>query len=138
MQFWKQENMFFTLHILLMATSTLGIITGVSTAMFFRKKKNWMKIHKMVNSISFIGISAGIVMAFSYVYGTGDEHFDGVHQIIGLTAFASAVITIFLGFYQFKAKNKLAIRMTHRWLGRFSLVMVLTAIILGLTLINII
>jgi len=35
--------MFFTLHILLMATSTLGMITGIGAAMFFRKKKNMVK-----------------------------------------------------------------------------------------------
>lgn len=130
--------MVFTLHILLMATSTLGIIAGVSAAMFFRKKKNWLKIHKTVNSISSIGAAAGIVMVFIYITSTGGEHFDGVHQIIGLTAFISAFVTMFLGFYQIKAKNKPAIRASHRWLGRFSLLMFLTAIILGLILINII
>ncbi|PKN37437.1 MAG: hypothetical protein CVU62_10645 [Deltaproteobacteria bacterium HGW-Deltaproteobacteria-2] len=130
--------MFFSLHILLMATSTLGIIAGVSAAMFFRKKKNWMKIHKTFNLISSIGAAAGIVMVFIYITSTGDEHFDGVHQIIGLIAFTAAFITMFLGFYQFKAKNKPAIRATHRWLGRLSLLMFLTAIIMGLILINII
>ena len=44
--------MFFILHILLMATATLGIIAGVSAAIFFRKKKNWLKIHKTFNSFS--------------------------------------------------------------------------------------
>lgn len=130
--------MFFTLHILLMAISTLGIIAGVSAAMFFRKKKNWLKIHKTVNLISSIGAAAGIVMVFIYITSTGGEHFDGLHQIIGLTAFISAAVTMFLGFYQFKAKNKPAIRASHRWLGRLSLLMFLTAIILELILINII
>ncbi|KFO66544.1 hypothetical protein ER57_01385 [Smithella sp. SCADC] len=130
--------MFFTLHILLMAISTFGIIAGVSAAMFFRKKKNWLKIHKTVNLISSIGAAAGIVMVFIYITSTGGEHFDGFHQIIGLTAFISAAVTMFLGFYQFKAKNKPAIRATHRWLGRLSLMMFLTAIIMGLILINII
>jgi hypothetical protein len=129
--------MFFILHILLMATATLGIITGVSTAVFFRKNKNWLKIHKSFNSLSVLGISAGVVMAFSYVYSTGGEHIDGVHQIAGLAAFILALITLFFGFYQFKAKNKSAARTAHRWLGRFSLLLLLTAITLGLLLINI-
>ncbi len=76
-------------------------------------------------------------MAFIYVSGTNGEHVDGLHQIIGLTAFISAVVTLLLGFYQFKAKNKSAVRTTHRWLGRFSLLLLLTAITLGLILINI-
>jgi hypothetical protein len=130
--------MFFTLHILLMAISTLGIIAGVSAAMFLRKKRSWLKIHKYLNSFSLLGISAGIIMAFIYVFGTNGEHIDGLHQLIGLTAFNFAIATLLLGLYQFKAKNKLTVRTTHRWLGRFSLLLFLTAIILGLMLINII
>jgi ABC-type transport system involved in cytochrome c biogenesis permease subunit len=130
--------MFFPLHILLMAISTLGIITGVGAAIFFRKKSNWLKIHKSLNFFSLLGIAAGIIMAVIYVSETSGKHIDGLHQLIGLTAFTFAAVTLLLGFYQFKAKNKLAVRTTHRLLGRFSLVLFLTAIMLGLKLINII
>ena len=129
--------MFLILHILLMAISTLGIITGVSAATFFRKNKNWLKVHKYLNSFSLLGILAGIIMAFIYVSSTNGEHIDGLHQLIGLTAFNFAVATLLLGLYQFKAKNKSAVRTAHRWLGRFSLLLFLTAITLGLILINI-
>jgi hypothetical protein len=129
--------MFFTLHILLMAISTLGIIAGVSTAMFFRKKRSWLKIHKYLNSFSLLGISAGIIMAFIYVSSVNAEHIDGLHQLVGLTAFNFAVATLLLGLYQFKSKNKSAVGTIHRWLGRFSLLLFLTAITLGLMLINI-
>jgi len=128
----------FFLHILLMAISTLGIITGVGAAIFFRKKSNWLKIHKSLNFFSLLGIAAGIIMAVIYVSETSGKHIDGLHQLIGLTAFTFAAVTLLLGFYQFKAKNKLAVRTTHRLLGRFSLVLFLTAIMLGLKLINII
>jgi Eukaryotic cytochrome b561 len=129
--------MFFILHVLLMTTSTLGIITGVSAAMFFRKNKNWLKVHKYLNSFSLFGISAGIIMAFIYVSSTNGKHIDGLHQITGLTALNFAVATLLLGLYQFKAKNKSAVGTTHRWLGRFSLLLFLTAITLGLILTSI-
>ena len=129
--------MFLILHILLMAISTLGIITGVSAAMFFRKKRNWLKVHKYFNSFSLLGISAGIIMAFIYVSSTNGKHIDGLHQITGLTALNFAVATLLLGLYQFKAKNRSAVGTTHRWLGRFSLLLFLTAITLGLILISI-
>ena len=129
--------MIFFLHMLLMAISTLGIIAGVSAAMFFRKKRNWLKVHKYFNSLSLLGMSAGIIIAFIYVSSTNGLHIDGLHQIIGLTAFDFAVATLLLGLYQFKAKNKLSVRITHRWLGRFSLLLFLTTITLGLILINI-
>lgn len=129
--------MFFILHILLMATATMGILAGVSVAMFFRKKRSWPNIHKYLNSFSLLGMSVGIIMAFIYVSSTNGEHIDGLHQLIGLTAFNFAVATLLLGLYQFKAKNKSVVRTTHRWLGRFSLLLLLTAITLGLILINI-
>ena len=129
--------MFFILHILLMATATLGIIAGVSAAMFFRKKRSWLNIHKYLNSLSLMVMSAGIITAFIYVSSTNGEHINGLHQLIGLTALNFSVATLLLGLYQFKAKNKLALRTTHRWLGRFSLLFFLTAISLGLILINI-
>jgi len=129
--------MFLILHILLMAISTLGIITGVSAAMFFRKNKNWLKVHKYFNSFSLLGISVGIIMAFIYVSSTNGKHIDGLHQITGLTALNFAVATLLLGLYQFKAKNRSAVGTTHRWLGRFSLLLFLTAITLGLILISI-
>ena len=62
--------MFFPLHILLMAISTLGIITGVGAAIFFRKKSNWLKIHKSLNFFSLLGIAAGIIMAVIYISET--------------------------------------------------------------------
>jgi heme A synthase len=128
----------FILHILLMATATLGIIAGVSAAMFFRKKKNWLKIHKSINLIGILLITAGVIMAFISVFSTSNKHINGSHQLIGLFTFISAVTTSLLGFYQFKAKNKQAVRTAHRWFGRISLVMMLMAVILGLMLINII
>ena len=121
-----------------MATATLCIIAGVSTAIFFRKKNIWLKIHKIFNLVGFGGITSGIAMASIYVWGTGGEHIDGVHQITGLAVFISSLITMLAGFYQFKAKNKPAFRTTHRWFGRLSLFLLLGAIILGLARINII
>jgi hypothetical protein len=130
--------MFFPLHITMMAIAILGIIIGVGTAIFFRKKSNWLKIHKSFNFFSLLGITAGIIMAVIYVSSTGGKHIDGLHQFIGSAAFVFAVVTLFLGYYQFKAKNKVTLRSIHRLLGRFSLVLLLTAIMLGLKLIHII
>lgn len=130
--------MVFFLHILLMAVATLGIITGIGAAIFFRKKSSWLKIHKSFNLFSLLGMSTGISMAIIYVSGSSGKHLHGFHQIIGSTAFIVAVVTLLFGFYQFKAKNKLAVRTTHRWLGRFSLLLLFTVITLGLKLIHII
>ena len=128
--------MLFLLHIVLMVIATLGIMAGVSAAMFFRKKKNWLKIHKTLNTLSLAGITAGIIMAFFYVAGTGGKHLNDVHQMTGLAAFTVVLIAIALGHYQFKALNKSAIRAAHRWMGRVSIFILAAAVLLGLRLIN--
>ena len=86
--------MFFLLHILLMGSATLGMIAGVSTAVFFRRKRNWLKIHKSVNLISLASAAAGIVIAYIYVAGSSGRHLDGLHQMAGLATFLIALTTV--------------------------------------------
>ena len=128
--------MYFFLHIFLMTAATLSLIVGISAAVFFRKKNNWLKIHKSFNSIALIVLCVGLLFIIIYIFEAGGKHLNGLHQLAGLAAFIFSGITMSVGFYQFKAKNKLAVRKTHRWLGRFSLLLLLTAITLGLKLIN--
>ncbi|MDI6741887.1 MAG: hypothetical protein QMD11_04020 [Smithella sp.] len=130
--------MFFILHILLMVTAILGVITGIAFAVFFRKKKNWLKIHKTINSLGSLTMAAGFLMVFIYVSGSSGEHINGLHQAVGLMALMCVGIALLLGFHQFRAKNKPAVRTAHRFIGRLSLVTLITAVILGLKLINII
>lgn len=130
--------MFFFLHISFMIIFTLSIVAGVGVAMFFRRKKNWMMIHKSLNSLGMLGLSTGLILAFLYVASSGNKHMNGFHQVAGLVAFALALMTLLLGFYQFKASNKSSARTAHRWAGRVSVLMFLMTMILGLVLINII
>jgi len=130
--------MFFALHIFLMAISTLGILAGVGAAMFFRSHKNWLKIHKTINSSSILLAVAGIFSAFIYTMNSSAKHLSGLHPWIGLAAALSTAAAFLLGFYQFKAKNKPAARTAHRFGGRLGVVMLLTAVILGLKLIHVI
>jgi hypothetical protein len=130
--------MTFFLHELLMALAVLCLIIGVSTAVFLRQKRNWLKIHKTFNSIGFIGMFIGVVMAFTYVSESGGNHLDGIHQIVGIIVFVLTLVTLILGFYQFKVKDKMIMRVIHYWMGRFALFLVVTNLILGLMLAKII
>ena len=121
-----------------MALGTLCFIAGVGAAVFFRKKRNWLKVHKYFNSTGFMALCAGGIMAFTYIAENGGKHLDGIHQIVGFTAFVLTLVTLILGFYQFKAENKIAVRTTHRWLGRLSLLLVITNLVLGLIITSII
>lgn len=126
------------LHPLFMTTATLCLIAGISAAMFFRKNKSWLKSHKILNSLSLILLCGGVILAATYITTTGSYHLAGRHQIAGLIAFIFTSVSLFLGFRQFKVKNKVAIRMAHRWLGRLTFLLIMAALILGLILTGII
>jgi hypothetical protein len=126
------------LHPLFMAAATLCLIAGISAAMLFRKNKNWLKSHKILNSSSLILLCGGVILAATYIATTGGYHLTGRHQISGLIAFILACISLFVGFRQFKVKNKVAMRTAHRWLGRLTFLLITAALILGLILTGII
>lgn len=126
--------MFLFLHKLLMALSTLFLLSGVSAAAFFRRNRYWLKIHKVFNSIAGIFLSAGALMAIAAVGQQRGEHLDGFHPIAGSITLGLAVISLFLGFYQFQAaKNRKPVFKTfHRWSGRFTVLMIIVTLIAGL------
>ncbi|HEX7415879.1 MAG TPA: hypothetical protein VF305_01695 [Smithellaceae bacterium] len=125
-------------HMLLMPLGTLCFITGVGAAVFFRKKRNWLKVHKYFNSSGFMALCAGGIMAFTYVSEKGGKHLNGIHQIVGFIVLVLTLVTLILGFYQFRAENKIAVRTTHHWSGRLSLLLVIINLTLGLILAKII
>ena len=120
-------------HKLLMVLAVLSIISGVSAAVFFRQRRYWLKAHKAFNSSSVIFLSAGAVMAFLAVWQTNGEHLAGLHPFIGITALGFTIISLLLGFYQFQAKNsRQTLKTLHRWLGRLSLILIISALVSGL------
>jgi len=125
------------LHLSLMIAAVVCLITGVGIAMFGRKKNNWLKFHKKINSTGLIIALAGASAAFANVVSSGGVHLAGLHHRAGLTALILSCITLFLGFYSFKAANKDAVRAAHRWSGRLSLVAMLATLVLGLMMIGI-
>lgn len=130
--------MVFFFHMVLMTLALLCFLTGVGTAVFFRKKRNWLKIHKNFNLAGFMALCVGAIMAFTFVAENNGKHLDGIHQIFGFTTFILTLVTLISGFYQFRAVNKVAVRTTHRWSGRVSLLLIIITLILGLILASII
>jgi len=121
-----------------MISTTLFLIFGVSIAMFGREKIFWLKAHKTFNTTGFILLLFGASMAITNVAAREGEYFAGLHQLVGLAAVILSCLSIFLGYYSFRAGNKKAVLAAHRWLGRISLLAVVAALILGLTMIGII
>lgn len=129
--------MLIVLHMSLMITAALCLVAGVSMAMFGRKKKTWLKLHKTFNEAGFCILLAGATMAFANVVRSAGHHLAGPHQWIGLATVIMCGLTLFLGFYSFKAANKPPVRAAHRWSGRLSMFGILAALILSLIMIGI-
>lgn len=129
--------MLIILHLSLMIAATFCFIAGVGMAMFGRKKKFWLKWHKSFNTAGFCLLGVGAAMAFANVATSGGHHLAAPHHWLGSAAFILTCFTVFLGFYSFKAANKTAARATHRWIGRFSGLAIVSALALGLFMIGI-
>jgi len=129
--------MLILLHLSLMIAATLCFIAGVGMAMFGRKKKFWLKWHKSFNTTGFCLLSVGAALAFANVATSGGHHLAAPHHWLGSAAFILTGLTVFFGFYSFKAANKTAARATHRWIGRFSGLAIVFALALGLFMIGI-
>ncbi|MEE9936422.1 MAG: hypothetical protein K4445_11935 [Deltaproteobacteria bacterium] len=124
-------------HLSLMMIAALCLLAGVGIAMFGRKKRTWLKMHKNLNTAGFGLLAAGGAMAFANVAVSGGDHLAGLHSRFGAAAAALAALTIFLGYYSLRAANKQAVRAVHRWSGRLALIAILGTIALGLSMIGI-
>lgn len=124
-------------HLSLMSIAALCLASGVGMAMFGRKKKNWLRMHKTLNASGLILALTGAVMAFANIVSSNGHHLAGPHPWTGLTAVILCGITLHLGRHSFKAKNKAAARGLHRWSGRVSFILMLAALTMGLQMIGI-
>lgn len=124
-------------HLSLMIAALLCLTAGVGIAMFGRRKKNWLALHKRLNSTGGLILIAGGAAAFVNVVVSEGLHLAGLHQWFGLTAIILCSITWGLGIYSFKAKNKAAVRAIHRRSGRLAIIFMLAALVLGLNIMGV-
>lgn len=124
-------------HLSLMTIALGCFAAGIGMAMFGRRKKNWLGIHKRLNSAGVILLMAGGAAAFLNVVASEGLHLSGPHQWFGLTTVILCTLTWGLGFYFLKVRNQTTLRAAHRWLGRSAFVVMLSALVLGLRMIGI-
>ncbi|UCE36149.1 MAG: hypothetical protein JSW00_11420 [Thermoplasmata archaeon] len=130
---------FWIFHATLMIVGFILMLLGIIIAKVFKKKKWWLKTHKILGVLGAIFSIAGLLMAFIMVSMGSGEHFHVPHAYLGILAMIFAILAPSLGFAQFKVKkNKSKIRFTHRWVGRIAIVLMLLNIISGLLLVEII
>jgi len=116
-----------------MAAGFLLMLTGVTIAMFMRRGRWWLSIHKAAGILTAVCFLCGFTFAALMVGLSGEEHFRLTHAYLGLVTITLAILTAFLGHLQFRIKNASGkIRALHRWSGRITLVFACTAVASGL------
>jgi uncharacterized membrane protein len=124
---------FFYIHTGFMAAGFLLMLAGVTTAMFVRRRRGWLSIHKAAGILTAVCFLCGFTFATLMVGVSEEEHFRVTHAYLGLVTTTLAILTTFLGRLQFRIKNASGkIRALHRWSGRITLVSACMAIASGL------
>jgi len=127
---------FLLLHAGFMIIGFLSMVSGASAAMFMRRKRGWLRVHKGAGFFGTFCVLSGVVAAVSMITLSAGEHFRITHHFVGLITAAVAVFTPLLGIVQFKVKDQAAhIRSLHRWSGRVTLLVAFVAVGSGLLII---
>ena len=124
-----------TIHAGCMLAGFLSMAAGITIAMFMRKRKWWLRVHRRLGSAGVACVLLGFVAALFMVSRWTGHHFAVPHAHMGLVTILSVLFTYAMGIMQFKVKKKAAkIQLIHRWSGRLTLTMLFLNIISGLFL----
>jgi hypothetical protein len=125
-------------HALLMTTGFVLLVAGFFIARF-RKTETWYKTHMILEAVGGACILAGLFVGIYMVTLSGLPHLRNTHELAGVAAGILVIITITIGYLIKRInKSKNVIRISHRWLGRISIVLVAINIVLGLLLLSVI
>jgi hypothetical protein len=125
-------------HAGFMLAGFLSMMTGASAAMFLRRKRWWLRLHKTAGILGPFAVLVGLASVIFMVSLSGERHFNVTHAYIGAMTAAFAAVTPVLGTLQFKMKShSTKIRIMHRWSGRFTLLSAIITIVTGLRIIGI-
>jgi len=116
-----------------MTAGFLLMLAGVATAMFVKRRRWWLSIHKAAGILTAVCFLCGFTFATLMVGVSEEEHFRVAHAYLGLLTTVLTFLTAVLGHLQFRIKNASGkIRTLHRWSGRITLVSACMAIASGL------
>jgi hypothetical protein len=125
-------------HALFMSTGFVLLVAGFFIARF-RKTGNWYKTHMILESGGCACVLVGLFIGIYMVTLSGLPHLRNIHELMGVAVGTMVIITITIGYFIKRInKSKNVIRMSHRWLGRISIVLVAINSVLGLLILSVI
>lgn len=112
-------------HAMLVTTGVVFMLGGMIAARYMKRKSWWLKSHKSLGIFGALLILSGVIVAVYMVFTyNGTYLVEEPHAYLGITALALVVFTPFMGFMQFRIKDK-RMRIIHRWSGRMAIILVL-------------
>jgi len=117
-------------HALLMGAGTAAMLAGILIGIIWRKKRWWLKAHIRLGILGAALTLAGLAMGYYMVGETTGLHFRVTHSAIGMVAVVMTLVTVALAYGGLKLKN---LRIAHRWIARITFVVMLIAVMGGLS-----
>ncbi len=124
----------FFLHAALMGTGFILAFSALLIAMTQRRKRWWLKVHRIIGLALTSTMLLGIAAAVAAIASSSEaHHFRSPHTWIGALTVLLAVSASALGLLQFRTPAKtVAFRTLHRLAGRLVNLIAPIAILLGL------
>jgi hypothetical protein len=118
-------------HVALMVAGFILLVAGLITA-HYRKPRNWNKTHRILEAAGTGTIIIGIFVGIYMVTLSGFPHFANLHETGGITLGILLLAAVALGISITHVKKAIkTVRMSHRWLGRLLVLLILLNILLG-------
>jgi len=126
-------------HAFLMGAGLLLMAVGVSVAKFLRRRRWWLKVHRVTGSMIPVCLAAGLSAAVVMISQSGGGHFRVPHAWLGMAAVLAGISTPVLGVLQFRFRDKiLLLRKWHRGTGYTALLLTLLSLLSGLAVAGVI
>jgi Eukaryotic cytochrome b561 len=142
---WITSEVVMCLHGMLMVVAWAFCVNiGSAAGRYLRKAPvaypNWFPLHYILMSVgAALSLSSFILIICHMGYG-GDEHFDGVHQVLGLIVMIALLVQVLLGlaahYTWHEGKATCWIDQWHWWIGRGTYLLALCNIITGFMLLS--
>lgn len=116
-----------------MAAGFFLMAAGFAVARFLRRKRFWLKVHRVLGLSAASSILLGFFAALYMVSGFGGEHFAVLHADVGAVTVFLSVVTPLVGQLSSVFRSRAAeLRAWHRWSGTLTILLVFLTIISGL------
>jgi hypothetical protein len=120
-------------HAGLMGTAALLLLVSMLIARRRRKDNSWLGKHKALGVVGPLLLAVGVGVAYAMVDSFGGDHFSVPHTWVGIAGVGLTLIMPLLGFSIFwMPERSSAIRPVHVWIGRITLLILLTAGVSGI------